>query len=869
MTNVTVYSGTTPYNDQNVILSQITTSAITAFNNFSMTPGPSSAMQVTLNNGIELTILGTALNITGGPGAYVLSGDVTRCVVMGPTGTLSNATNGGGLLEGLTTTLAGLFDGTLGYMNGADTVTGSGALATALYGYGGDDVVTAGPRISPALTGIDTLYGGTGNDTLLAFLHDDVVVGQTTYPGSDSGNDVIFGGDGEDTLLLNWSNRTTDAQIDLGFLNTAPTGIESLAFYDTRGNLASAIMLPGQGLLTLAGVTDVEGLKTLTAASAGTINLSALSFTVTGADFTFFGSIGNDIFIAPEAVSLTTGSVIYNTGTGNDRITGGLMAEVMLAGDGTDTLSGGVGADDMFGGNDADAINGDAGADTLTGDAGDDTLMGGADSDTLYGSDNADSLVGGTGDDLIYGDDLSAPDEDSGNDTLVGGTGADTLIGGDGDDTYVADADDTVVDLNGHIGGTDTLQRSITTNLAAFANIENLVLLGTTAIDGAGDAFNNRITGNTAANYLSGGGGLDTLAGGAGDDTYLVGAGVTVVEAQGAGRDTALSFGTLTLATNVENLTLLGTVAANLTGNGLANRITGNDAANILNGGALADTLIGYGGDDTYIYGAGDVIVEFAGGGTDTVISATSLTLAANFENLELNGFFAFNGTGNNLANRITGNNASNGIDGGLGADTMSGGAGNDVYFVQDARDVVIEFAEEMSSDVVHAKISYTLQAGVEIESFDAWSPQAKTNINLTGNAFSQYIRGNAGANIIAGGAGSDSVSGGAGSDTFMFNTALNGDVDRIFDFSHIADTIRLENAIFRGLGTTTGTLNTNAFWKNATGVAHDTTDRIIYNTATGVLTYDSNGSAAGGTVAQFAVLSLPATLDFTDFVIS
>ena len=64
------------------------------------------------------------------------------------------------------------------------------------------------------------------------------------------------------------------------------------------------------------------------------------------------------------------------------------------------------------------------------------------------------------------------------------------------------------------------------------------------------------------------------------------------------------------------------------------------------------------------------------------------------------------------------------------------------------------------------------------------------------------------------------------------------------------ADTIQLENLIFKALGTTTGTLSANKFFKGA--AAHDADDRIIYNSATGALIYDANGNVAGG-VVQFA----------------
>jgi len=66
---------------------------------------------------------------------------------------------------------------------------------------------------------------------------------------------------------------------------------------------------------------------------------------------------------------------------------------------------------------------------------------------------------------------------------------------------------------------TDTLSASTTTTLAA--NVENLLLTGTTAIYGTGNAGNNVLTGNSAANILNGGAGIDTLTGGTGTDTFV------------------------------------------------------------------------------------------------------------------------------------------------------------------------------------------------------------------------------------------------------------------------------------------------------------------------------------------------------------
>ncbi|MEQ1716819.1 MAG: calcium-binding protein, partial [Hyphomicrobium sp.] len=92
------------------------------------------------------------------------------------------------------------------------------------------------------------------------------------------------------------------------------------------------------------------------------------------------------------------------------------------------------------------------------------------------------------------------------------------------------------------------------------------------------------------------------------------------------------------------------------------------------------------------------------------------------------------------------------------------------------------------------------------------------------------------------------------------FNTIPNSATNRdnITDFNVAADTIRLENT---GAGLFTmlanGFLSGAAFKANVTGTATDADDRIIYNTTTGALSYDSNGSIGGSANAiQFATLT-------------
>ncbi len=91
------------------------------------------------------------------------------------------------------------------------------------------------------------------------------------------------------------------------------------------------------------------------------------------------------------------------------------------------------------------------------------------------------------------------------------------------------------------------------------------------------------------------------MAGGAGNDTYTVdNAGDVVLELPGAGIDEIRTFFASTLASDLENLTLLGATAINGVGNAGANRILGNGAANRLDGLDGNDTpwMAGPGGHD-------------------------------------------------------------------------------------------------------------------------------------------------------------------------------------------------------------------------------------------------------------------------------
>jgi Ca2+-binding RTX toxin-like protein len=124
--------------------------------------------------------------------------------------------------------------------------------------------------------------------------------------------------------------------------------------------------------------------------------------------------------------------------------------------------------------------------------------------------------------------------DDAGNDTLNGGMGADTMTGGLGDDTYVVDNPLDLV-MEDAMEGTDRVLSSVTHTLAA--NVENLTLTGSGAINGTGNGLGNVIAGNIGANLLAGMDGNDTMLGGAGNDTVNGGTGMDLLTG-GQGTDT-------------------------------------------------------------------------------------------------------------------------------------------------------------------------------------------------------------------------------------------------------------------------------------------------------------------------------------------
>lgn len=755
--------------------------------------------------------------------SYTLGANVENLNLIG------NAITGtGNLLDNVLTGTSG--NNTLSGNNGNDTLDG-GAGNDVLVGGRGDDVYivdATGDVVSEQVDeGSDTVRTALNAYTLGANLENLTFTGTGNFAGTgNAAGNVLTGGAGNDTLD---GKAGTDTLV-------GGTGDDGYVV-DNAGDVVTE--QAGEGIDTVtASVSytlsaNVENLTLATGAASGTGNAldnrilgNSAANTLNGgggADYlsggsgndTMFGGSGDDTYVVDASGDV----VIEQTGEGTDTVLSSASAYTLSANvenltlTGTRSISG-------TGNALANVLTGNSGNNTLRGEAGDDTLDGGAGSDTMIGGTGDDTYVVGSSSDVVTerageGTDtvrttltsftLATNVENlrytgtssftgngntannvltggNGNDTLDGKAGADTLDGGLGNDTYIVDdAGDVILDS----GGTDTV-RTVLGTMSLAAGLENLTYTGTGNFTGTGNAANNVITGSGGSDRLDGGAGRDTLIGGAGNDTYVVDDSADVItESAGAGTDSVeASSASYTLGSNVENLTYTGSGNFTGTGNTLANQIRGGTGNDTLDGGAGNDTLTGLGGDDIYLVdSAQDVVIEAAGGGTDTVRStATSYTLGDNVENIVLLGSSSINATGNALDNVLTGNSGSNRIDGGAGDDVMAGGKGNDTYVVDSLGDVVNENGSSGIDTIETILASYTLKSNVENLVY-----KGTGNFTGTGNSSDNAITGGAGNDYIDGGSGSDKMTGLGGNDTYVVGwstdeviEAANGGNDQV-----------------------------------------------------------------------------------------
>jgi Ca2+-binding RTX toxin-like protein len=181
-------------------------------------------------------------------------------------------------------------------------------------------------------------------------------------------------------------------------------------------------------------------------------------------------------------------------------------------------------------------------------------------------------------------------------------------------------------------------QMATLTETHTGADVASVIFQGDDTLTGS--SKDDILRGYDGKDSLDGGLGADDLYGGDGDDSYVVdNSGDAVKELADNGTDLVTASVDVSLAVNVENLTLTGSADLAGTGNGLANALNGNVAGNILRGLGGADIIDGGNGDDTISGGVGvDTLTGGRGGDTfvfkltDTGASKSSADTIVDFK---------------------------------------------------------------------------------------------------------------------------------------------------------------------------------------------------------------------------------------------
>ena len=554
------------------------------------------------------------------------------------------------------------------------------------------------------------------------------------------------------SLGVNSANGTTVATVTVDEIDVG----DKLTYSLTSGNSLGAFAINSAGVIRVADRTklDLETTPTFTltvqvsdslnqtATTTVTVNLVNLVGLV---EYTFLdGTLRVVGTTAPDAITVRAVSGLIQIEANGSYLATGLAASTVTS-------------IEVFGGGGSDAL-------TI------DTSIGSAVNSYLLGGEGNDTLTGGLG-----------------NDTLEGGAGNDQLDGQGGFDTanYALASSGVKVNL-----ASSGVQSTGGAGNDKVLNIEGLI----------GSAFNDVLTGNSAANQLIGLDGNDTLNGGAGDDSLL----------GGSGND----------------------------------YLTGGLGTDSLDGGDNNDTLVIDNFDTSVIGGAGVDKVTMSGvtagvtlnltSGQIETVQATSSTFNNDFD--ATGATWAVNIAGGAGNDTILGGNMNDTLNGGAGDDSMSGGSGNDYLTGGQGADALdggdnsdTLLIDNLDTDVIGGagidKVTVTgATAGVtlnltsgEIETVQATSSTFNNVFDATGATWAVNIAGGSGSDLLTGGNLNDTLNGGAGDDTLIGNLGndfLTGGIG--------IDTISYQTA--------SGPVTVNLTKKKTTGAAGTDTLNTIEN---------------------------------------
>ncbi|HWI36811.1 MAG TPA: calcium-binding protein, partial [Burkholderiales bacterium] len=584
----------------------------------------------------------------------------------------------------------------------------------------------------------------------------------------------------------------------------------------------------------------------------------------------------------------------FNGTEGNDTITGGADSDVINGNGGNDSLLGGDGSDTVRGGAGNDFLSGNAGTDWVEGGTGNDEVRGGSGQDSIafheFGAANADILS----------------DFDAGWDNIQLDASAFTAIGAAGrmssgdarffSGTAAHDADDRIIynqatgqlfyDADGNGAGAAQLIATISNHSALSAT--DLWVFGSAPSSGQvinGTDGDDQLTGTPGNDTINGLGGNDTIVMVTRDSSGAVhNPGNDVIDGGGGSdllafsRGDSISTGALTVDMAAGTYSVAGgggsgtfTGIERIQGSFQADSLSGTSGADEIGGSFGSDTIIGLdgndtllggGGGDSVLGGAGDDVLDSGGGpsyldggdGNDTIglVNGNDTVLGgAGDDSIEI-GFLATGGSSDY---------GTKTIDGGTGIDSLS--------FSETRSAVVVDLeAGTLSGGGSNATGSAGSASLTSIENFDV-SPSGMAN-QITGSSVANVLHGGSGADTIDGRAGNDTLTGAAGADTFVFDQAAGAtNADQVMDFVSGTDTLQLDARVMAALGASGRFSTEDPRFYAAPGASsgHDVDDRIVYDTTTGELWYDRDGSV-GETPQLLATLQGAPSLAATDIVV-
>ncbi|MDZ8032149.1 calcium-binding protein [Nostoc sp. DedSLP04] len=816
-----------------------------------------------------------------------------------------------------------------GFDNSNDVINGQGG-DDIIQGLSGNDILRGGAGNNTLNGGVgdDTLYadspssnnlfnGGDGNDFLFASGSYKYYSYAPDYDDRSLGNNTLNGGAGDDTL--NASGSFGDNLLDGG------DGNDSLSISGSGSSGEYSASISGsEGDNTLKGGA---GDDTLSASGSSGDNLL---FGADGNDFLDISGYIYQ-YLDSYFSSRSSGKNLLSGGDGNDTLTasGATGNNTLNGGNGDDSLTGGGGKDSLTGGGGKDKFiykgligdntNGVRSTDPINtgtyiiadftgvGEGINPTAAVIAEVDTLIFQDNS----GFTAKNLLLtqnGTSLEISFQGYGDtrfilenfalenlDNLTKSTGATVDLGNIlfSGQTAIADSFD-VFDANFTQNtvfkkNTVTFLNDLDNNVSGFDNSNDVIngqggddiiegLSGNDILRG-GDG-NDTLNGGDGNDTLDGGTGNNILNGGNGDDSFNFGSLSTLVTQTvdgGTGNDfLSLSYSSattgITSTFNPTNNTVVISTTPDTTVFSYKNieqlNITGTNYDDYLVGSTGNDTLRSGNGNDTIDGGAGEDFLDISLSTGDHLLNGGDGN-----DSLKVLSYIQ-DEFGNYVQGSVSGNNT---LNGGVGDDTLnvSSSTGNNLLDGGDGNDSLI---------ASYTSGNNTLNGGVGNDTLDVSSSNANIldggdgndsliasgatgNNTVIGGNGDDTLTGGSGDGILIGGKGNDRLFGEGGTDTFVFNSFDEG-LDLIRDFGAVNEPneiIQVSAAGFGG-GLSAGVLKASQFTLGES--ATTSSQRFIYNSTTGALFFDSDGSAGAFTQVQFAGLSPGLSLTNNNFVV-